>query len=56
MLIFFLVQHKATWKAHSLKGLRASLAVGKESELQSASSDERFGICNLNHKALPVSW
>lgn len=55
--LFFsvLLQHKAMWKACSLKGLRAPLAVGKEGELQSASSDEGFGICNLNHQALLVS-
>lgn len=28
------------WQARSLKGLRAPAAVGKEGELQSASSDE----------------
>lgn len=43
------------WQARSLKGLRAPAAVGKEGELQSASSDEEFGICNLNHQALLVS-
>lgn len=43
------------WQAHSLKGLRAPLAVGKEGEIQSASSDKGFGICNLNHQAPLVS-